>query len=772
MKRPVSDPQHQQAIQLAISRLQTTVLGAIARASDSLGTAAVHAASNVERQALMNAQYDFNRRQSAFKATFTRVLRRKVDEGFHGAAPKADAPPTDWTALSLVSESEDEERLTAKQLGLDVGHACDWELRELAAFVARIQDRAAVDPDTNPLRPEVLGQALFRAIETVSDVPETRRALARHISRELARDMKGCYQQIIDDFRRRGLEPLEAAARPSASPPPAGGRGAGTTNRSASDPADIAAQLAALFGRSFDEGDGAPGSTGASGPGSPRAQASGFPAPGQPPQAIAPAPSLAPLIRQIAQAGSFPGATGTSDNLIWKHRPQLMAAASGSVDRSVIEAVGVLFEQVLTDATIQPGVARLIGGLQLPVLQAALKDADFFVAPDHPLRSFVNRLWALAASFDTLDQGAGRRFIEKANQWIDSIRPGDLDDSAAIGERMAALEAMACEPQDPEAADHRASMAALLQRKEAELRAQQRYVRTLELALSDAPLPDFLRSFIAQIWSQAIVLTAVRGTQEPIDHARCVEAMQDLVLSVQPMGTPQERSTFLVKLPALTRIVREGLSLIEWPAKAQDAFFAQLQPAQTAALRAPALDDARKARLAAALAALREARMPAPESEGGASTQAPGDVAPEPATPPEPIDPYMPSHFLPVEALTVGLLPDATRLAPPQAPPPELQAGADRLDEPGTGPVSGRALFDALRAGQMYRMQIEHGWQKMRLAMVSDGRAFFVFTHGNPERTITLTARMLLKLCELRRLRSVDRGDLVARAARRARTAR
>ena len=153
-------------------RLQAAASAAADRVVDTLGTAALHADSNARRQALMDAQYTLSRKLALFKSTFSQVLRRKVEQSSQPAKSPLDAAKTDWSALSLVDVAEDEERVSADRLALEVGHACEGELRELDGYMARLQGLEAVAPDENPLRPELIGQALFRGIEATGNEPE------------------------------------------------------------------------------------------------------------------------------------------------------------------------------------------------------------------------------------------------------------------------------------------------------------------------------------------------------------------------------------------------------------------------------------------------------------------------------------------------------------------------------------------------------------------------------------------------------------------------
>ena len=67
-------------------------------------------------------------------------------------------------------------------------------------------------------------------------------------------------------------------------------------------------------------------------------------------------------------------------------------------------------------------------------------------------------------------------------------------------------------------------------------------------------------------------------------------------------------------------------------------------------------------------------------------------------------------------------------------------------------------------------MHLKNEWQKVQLAHVSSGRSFFVFTRGDKhQETISMTSRMLARMCETGRLRAVESAYLMERATARAR---
>ena len=85
-------------------------------------------------------------------------------------------------------------------------------------------------------------------------------------------------------------------------------------------------------------------------------------------------------------------------------------------------------------------------------------------------------------------------------------------------------------------------------------------------------------------------------------------------------------------------------------------------------------------------------------------------------------------------------------------------------------PMRGKLLADHVQIGFAYQMHVEGEWQKVRLNHVSAARTFFVFTRGKRHKqTISMTQRMLVRLCESDRLRTYESAYLLERATARAR---
>ena len=479
-------------------------------------------------------------------------------------------------------------------------------------------------------------------------------------------------------------------------------------------------------------------------------------------------------------------------NLIRAHREELMQASTGKLDHMVIDVVGSLFDQILSDSRVPPQMARQIARLQLPVLRVALNDATFFSSRRHPVRRFVNRIASLAVAFDDFDAGPGKLLLDRVRELVQEIVDGDFDQIDLYIAKLAELEGFIAEQTHGEA--QQAGAPATLENKESELRLQQRYMLELQSALGALQLPAYLREFISQVWSQALVLATRRDGADSERVQRYKRAGRDLVMSVQPKGSPALRKKFLMQLPPLMKDLNEGMQWVGWPAAAQKAFFAKLLPAHAESLKGVPMSELDHNMLVKQLELVFNTPVP------GIESLSPSDPVPE-------VDQQViEARFTPEEAQRIGLVENdavdwdgqvdilleapsqqahaapadtviATQIAAASDTGPldldlgiAAEIGIDLSNAEPAEPTRGPQLFDHVNLGMAYQMHLKDEWQKVRLTYVSPGRSFFVFTRGQKhQETISMTARMLARMCETGRMRAVESAYLMERATQRAR---
>lgn len=832
-----TEPRLQSALEAAMNHVKVTAAAVAERVTEVLGTMARSTPGAADREKMLSAQQDLQRNMLEFHRVFKEVLGEKMS---HELATRPQAKRavavSNWESLSLVEDDEVDERLHADRIAQLITHECETELRELASYMSVLTRSAPGTAEGNPLRAEVLGSALYRGIEAVSEESEVRKLLARDLGQTLARAMPTCYAEILSDLKLRGVKPAALTVRSVEGPgvalgsansgyatlSPANGYSANGPTSTRGGSATVHGVLPYTSPESVNTGGasargdlsgGGRGDLSGGGPtsvrggdadmysGSPVVQAevqmmhllrrltmlASSPVSGDSPSAFGNAgPRSAngalgylptqPLGQNLHMTGDvMPGAMAV--NLIHAHRDELRQATAGKLDHMVIDVVGGLFDQILSDSRVPPHMARQIARLQLPVLRVALSDTTFFSSRRHPVRRFVNRMASLACAFEDFDEGPGLEFITRVRDLVQEIVEGDFDRIDLYEIKLEALESFIASQTKVEA--EQTGALATIESKESELRIQQRYMQQMRAALAPLALPDYLGDFLSQVWSQALVLAVSREGGHSERLLRYKRVGRDLVMSIQPQGTPALRKKFLTLLPGLMKDLNEGMKFIGWSAAAQKEFFGKLLPAHAEALKGQPLSELDHNMLVKQLETAMNAPVPGAESVAS--------MGPLPVLQ-DAVD--IEQRFTPEEAKAVGLIAesninwsdsvdigigvDSESPADSTEPMPlAVDSGLgvfDAKDGEADEPTRGAELIDHINLGFAYQMHLKDEWKKVRLTYMSPGRQFFVFTRGKKhQETISVTLRMLTRMCETGRFRAFENKYLMERATHRAR---
>ncbi|PTT91537.1 hypothetical protein DBR42_03660, partial [Pelomonas sp. HMWF004] len=359
-------------LEASLTRIRLAGEQAAERCAEGLGLSALSAGQIKRRDALLAAQFVFRQQQSLFSQRFLQSLRRQVTaEQQPDAKPAStpDAKKKDWGELSLMDDDQVNNLVAADRIGLAIGHHSEWELREVESYVAGIQVG-----ERNPLRPELIGQALLDAVHAITDEPLLRQTLTDELTRALAQEMRACYSDVAELLRSRGLRPqdLKVRAQPDTGFSRLGGLGGPGSQHGDFD--------STHSGISTRGGGFANSGHGGLGPGGGRGGGRGGYAGGVDSGFGRVDAQMMALLRRLAQSpGGFDSGhdglspssrmsafdTGGGEtsawgqmplpaNLINLHRDELHQASTGRLDHMVIDVVGSLFDQILSDPKVPP----------------------------------------------------------------------------------------------------------------------------------------------------------------------------------------------------------------------------------------------------------------------------------------------------------------------------------------------------------------------------------------------------------------------------------
>ncbi|AWL07226.1 DUF1631 family protein [Massilia oculi] len=533
------------------------------------------------------------------------ALRREVAGLLPHAAGAPDAAPATAAELSLVplEQIDQQMALGAVSRPFDLQHS--EGLATLGVRLGLLLGRDLVRAAHNPFRPDVFLAAVDAAWRQFEPDPEAHGLLAPLLRPGLMFDLGPLYQALIEAL----IEKLKARKGGNADTrfSKTDDRASRQAERARRDAA-LAQQLRQLFDPALavdeipnlPQGSGGWRPSAASGfavaplappvpaagavPCSAAAGASAPPAqvcaPGGAGSAAPPAPSAQPLIDLLARAGAAAPDAAPGIPVLPGLRASLPQGALSRADETTLDLLSRVFGSVLQDDGVAPETRELIGHLQLPVLRTALRDRSFFFQESHPARRLLDLLsqagWERSLDADDPVYRAMRRSVERVRGQVDP----EFD--AAVADLEAGLAAR----------DHmeEAAMAAPIaqaMRSEKRAAAERSARRAVALRLTGEQLIPAVSGFLEGRWSAALALAYTIEDSRPGAVDNATRTMEDLIWSVKPKATQEQRKALIARLPALLASLNNWLDATRWQDAERLQFFAELAECHASIVRAP-----------------------------------------------------------------------------------------------------------------------------------------------------------------------------------------
>jgi hypothetical protein len=289
---------------------------------------------------------------------------------------------------------------------------------------------------------------------------------------------------------------------------------------------------------------------------------------------------------QPGQGGAVPTTAGALSQDKFYLPRFAQSLPKGSLSRGDESTLGLLsrvFETVLLDDSIPPQTRELLRVLQMPVLKSALLDKNFFFEETHPARRLVDLMsrmgWEQRKDADDPLFQAMQRSVEKL---------GGIGEERqeAFAEAVAELEAgIAAEESAQEQAMAGPVASALKQEK---LQVATRAARdAVLLRVQAGDLGQVVSGFLEQRWTTVMTFAYSIEEDKPGAVGNATRAMDDLIWSVKPKQTQEQRKALIGKLPRLLTTLNKWLDAIKWQDAERLQFFARLAECHASIVRAP-----------------------------------------------------------------------------------------------------------------------------------------------------------------------------------------
>ena len=245
----------------------------------------------------------------------------------------------------------------------------------------------------------------------------------------------------------------------------------------------------------------------------------------------------------------------------------------------------------------------------------------------------------------------------------------------------------------------------------------------IEKRIEGAPVPNFLAAFLRQSWRGTLERVYLDGGEEGEAWGAGVATLEDLVWSVQPKRSTEDRRHLVALLPSLLKRLSAGVGVGGWLPEQREGFMSNLVEAHAAAVK-PAF-----ATVASPMAAVAEAALVQAEIAKAAGNEVLAAKA---------------------EALAVAM----TQAVPEPAEPEREVLDDDYLE-----------IARSLDRGMWIEFESDDGQLAFaKLAWVSPLRGTYLFTNRQGQKALSMTAEDLAERFRADRARLVEAEPLIDRA--------
>jgi hypothetical protein len=235
------------------------------------------------------------------------------------------------------------------------------------------------------------------------------------------------------------------------------------------------------------------------------------------------------------------------------------------------------------EQNIPQEMKKLIGQLQIPLLKAALNDKKFFIKDDHPARRLID---TLANSSMTWDQSKGRDdpLYKMIEQIVARVQKEFDQQMGLFTDAISNMEAFLAEEEKSSQGVLAGPISAALRQEKID-QAEQAAERDIALRIETGEVAGFVETFLETQWSRILTLAHSVSEHKPEVLAQALAVMDDLIWSIKPKTSPEQRKELITKLPSILSMVNAWLNAVKWDDPERVVFFSNLAERHAAIVR-------------------------------------------------------------------------------------------------------------------------------------------------------------------------------------------
>ncbi len=718
-----------------------------------------------EHHAMLEARQQLSRLAFVMTDRYPDALRKALDQETAQKEEKSTRSlfSVHFDELELMDETQindSVERARARQVLIS---AVEGPLAELDAVVCAALGLPRVQPEHNPLRPDVFLQALQTVLSQMQVTEQVRHDWIGHMALALGAELRALYIAQTQQLKQQGVQPVGYAMRQATGEymyvaPPEGGATPGFSSdndlAAATGSTDPLLTLDRLRRLLLGEFNVQPAPT----PAPPAGQdvedfaqrfAREFESPGELPPIDPPAtdfamtvPAAFEALQEMNQVGQMierlgspraPAGQGTGTSPAAKSHPPV----EGLGQALSMEVVALMVDNIARDSRLLWPVQQFVRALEPALMQLALADPRFFSHKDHSARRLLQDITDRSLAFNTTEAPGFQSFMRSLMNLAGPLATATIEGADDFDQVLLQLHAK-WEQHDQARKHERQRAIETLEHAEKRHLLAATISRELWLLPDIGKVPDAISRFLLGPWAQVMAQARLTHPSGSTDPGRYQELVEALIWSTQPALTRTNTGQLARLLPKLLSKLREGLSSIDYPADRTEAVFELLMQQHQQAFQTGA---------------------PVGTTYTGKPAPATPPAGPKALLQPTPLadeDPWVaPAEAKESGYMDVSQAPEPESAAPAPAPITHKTAQtSDTSETSDTSNTSDTVAASALpqptipiTVGSWVNLLAAGEWERTQLSWIGSHGNLFLFTSASG-RTQSMTLRLLERLVQ------------------------
>ncbi len=502
--------------------------------------------------------------RDAIKLSFNQRLRECV---FQGVGADAQSPQMmRFEDLKLFEEEDLDESIEVARALQEINQQVDDVMVPLDALMSSMLGWITVQPQINPLRPEMFARALRECIvQQVEDV-DIRGAILSPAAGRMGTLLKKLYTELSAWLKSCGVEAAtlvqpgqlqSSVAKPSV---------VGAVGNSVARTLLTLDRLRRLLSGELDGDAGR-----------------------KPQDFLHTVPASVVALQDMRQVEAMvkrleskarKAAENPDADAARKKAAARMALTDGKHLGKQLgeEVVRLMLDNLLADDRLLPRVRDQLQTLEPLLMEIAKVDGRFFSDKQHAARQFLDKVTSRSLAFATERDEGYMPFVQSIEKSIAQLNQKTKDgesETTAFVQVMHQLDAT-WERQDAhERAQREEAAKALLHAEQRNMLAQF-LAQEFRANADGVEVPQRVIDFICGPWAQVVAESQLRCTDGTSDPQGYQELVAELYWSVQPRVAKRNRRRLVQIIPGMLAKLRQGLKLIEFPPEHITDFFTEL----------------------------------------------------------------------------------------------------------------------------------------------------------------------------------------------------